>query len=172
MSAGSQVHVGGICPCLHRRPGVSAGSQIRGGFRSTHPCLPTSPLGLRRSVPRHSLNWVPGPLTSLTTGFSTSDPKEPAWSPLGHCPVWPCPMFCSCARHLCTDLATFKVLSWIIHFPHPCIPKQRHPSVTQNVAFVFGAKYLFCSSSCQQCKPTRRHTTWKASTAPREAKPG
>lgn len=127
VSAGSQVHVGGICPCLHRRPGVSAGSHIRGGFKSTHPCLPTSPLGLRRSVPRHSLNWVPGPLTSLTTGFSTSDPKEPAGSPIGHCPVWPCPVLCSCARHLCTDLATFKVLSWIIHFPHPCIPKQRHP---------------------------------------------
>lgn len=69
VSAGSQVHVVGICPCLQRSPGVSAGSQIRGGFRGTHPCLPTSPLGLRRSVPRHSLNWVPGPLTSLTTAY-------------------------------------------------------------------------------------------------------
>lgn len=52
VSAGSQVHMGGICPCLRRRPVTSTGSQIRGGFRDTHPCLPTSPLGLRRSDPR------------------------------------------------------------------------------------------------------------------------
>lgn len=56
VSAGFQVRMGGLCPCLPMKPVMSAGSQIRGGFRGTHPCLPTSPLGLRRSVPRHSLN--------------------------------------------------------------------------------------------------------------------
>lgn len=39
----------GICPCLRRGPVMSAESQIRGGFRGTHPCLPTSPPDLRRS---------------------------------------------------------------------------------------------------------------------------
>lgn len=68
VSAGSQVRVGGICPCLRGRL-VSAGSQIRGGLRSTLPCLPTSLLGLHKSVPRHSPYWVPGPLTSLTTAY-------------------------------------------------------------------------------------------------------
>lgn len=67
VSAGSQVRVGGICPCLRGRLVLSAGSQIRGGLRFTHPCLPTSLLGLHRSVRRHSPYLVPGPLTSLTT---------------------------------------------------------------------------------------------------------
>lgn len=103
VSAGSRVRVGGICPCLRREPVMSAGSQIRGGFRGTHPCLPTSPLGLRRSVPRHFLNWVSGPLTSLTTAYirlpSPLTPRNLLGTPQAHshCSVWPYPVLCSCA---------------------------------------------------------------------------
>lgn len=103
MSAGFQVRIRGICPCLRRKPVMSAGSQIHGGFRGTHPCLPTSPLDLRRSVPRHSLNWVPGPLTSLTTAYiqlpSPLTPRNLLGTPQAHshCPVWPYPVLCSCA---------------------------------------------------------------------------
>lgn len=156
VSAGSQVHMGGICPCLRRRPVTSTGSQIRGGFRDTHPCLPTSPLGLRRSDPRYSLNyWVPGALTSLITSYIqlASPPLTPrnAGNPTGLRSL-PC-LALSCAllvrwRHQALTWLHSRYYTRLYIFPHHCIRKQRHPSLTQNVAFIFGAKYLFCSSSC------------------------
>lgn len=176
VSAGSQVRVGGICPCLRGRLVLSAGSQIRGGLRFTHPCLPTSLLGLHRSVRRHSPYLVPGPLTSLTTAnirLASPSLTQGTCRRIPQVPDLFDPVLCSCAGDtIALAWPHTKYFPALYNFPITIFINKEIALPGLKCGICLGGKIPILLYFLPIVPVHKKAQTWKASAASLEAKPG